>query len=590
MFIKHQLILISVLVIMSMVFIIFFTYEQTSKIIVNKNKEYTSDIILQLKDSMDLNGSQINKIITSTAYDGVVQQYLTEEDYLKRVNLSKNLDNLFRNIIQLREGILDIVILGKDDIFYSMSGSTFFVKQYNDLFMASKDPYYTGIVSLNTGTYEDKKSIIVGMAVYSTDPNIVVENNIGTIAIILDSDIFDSSIEKIRNVSDMKFYLLDRSLNIYHSNDTEGQISWTNILKNNNMQLNTQSIVTIDGKKNILQSEPINSIKGTIVSIMPENRLLGEIIDLRKKVILIFLISLLLIAIPAIFTVNNILLPIKKFLNFISGIKVGEIKNFEKRISIEGYSEMSILANKFNQMLDEIEGLTHTLIETNSVLFRTELEKKQAELNFLESQINPHFLYNTLESIKALALIRGAKEIHDMTKALGRILRYGVNASDEVTLMEELNVVKDYLYIQQVRFKDRIDVYYDISPSTLECIVPKMILQPVVENAIFHGLEPNMKKGCLFVSSEIDSDHTLVISIKDNGVGMSSESLEEITNRLINFNKNNPLNVKVGIGVSNVNNRIKLKWGNDFGLTISSEQEIGTEAVIRIPVRSDSHV
>ncbi|MGG1634947.1 sensor histidine kinase [Paenibacillus sp. NRS-1760] len=590
MLIKHQLMLISLLVIMSMVFIIMFTYEQTSKILVNKNKEYTSDIILQLRDSMDLNGSQINKIITSTAYDGVVQQYLTEDDYLKRVNLSENLDNLFRNIIQLREGILDIVILGKHDIFYSMSGSTFFVKQYNDLFMSSKNPYYTGIVSLNTGTYEDKKSIIVGMAVYSTNPNIVVENNIGTIAIILDSDIFDSSIEKIRNVSNMKFYLLDRSYNIYHSNDTEEQISWINILKNNSMQLNTQSIVTIDGEKNILQSEPINSIEGTIVSIMPENRLLGEIIDLRKKVMLIFLISLLLIAIPAIFTVNNILLPIKKFLIFISGIKLGEIKNFEKRISIEGYSEMSILANKFNQMLDEIEVLTHTLIETNSVLFRTELEKKQAELNFLESQINPHFLYNTLESIKALALISGTKEIHDMTKALGRILRYGVNASDEVTVMEELNVVKDYLYIQQVRFKDRIDVYFDISPSTLKCIVPKMILQPVVENAIFHGLEPSMKKGSLFVSSEIVSEHTLVISIKDNGVGMSSELLEVIRKRLLNFNKDNPLNVKVGIGVSNVNNRIKLKWGNDFGLTIRSEQDIGTEAVLRIPVRSDAHV
>jgi len=590
MFIKHQLMLIAALVILSMVFIVYFTYEQISKIIVVKNKAYAADIIQQIQERIEANGSQMNKIIASIAYDGTIQKFLIEQDYLKRIQLSESLDNLFGNITQLREDILDIVVLGDQDIFYSMRGSTFFVSQYKELFALSKQPYYTEIVTLNNGAYQDEKSIIAGMAVYSTNPNIMAEKNIGVIAIVVKPDTLTSSIEKVRNDSDMKFYLLDRNHNTYYTNDKDDQFTWISTLKNKLESYQAQRIVTIHKERHILQSAYISSINGVVVSVMPEKRLLQDVINLRKKVIFIIIISLILISIPAVFTFNNILLPIKKFLSFISGIREGELNNLKKRIQMEGYSEMSILANKFNQMLDEIEGLTYRLIETNSMLYRTELEKKQAELNFLVSQINPHFLYNTLESIKALAAMRGAKEILDMTKALGRILRYGINASDEVTLKEELGIVKDYLHIQQVRFKERMEFHFDISEETLECIVPKMILQPVIENAIFHGLEPSMNKGKLFISGKIENENTLVICVKDNGVGISRQQLSEIQDRLVNFDKDPSLKVKAGIGVTNVNNRIKLKWGKDYGLSIMSEKEIGTEAIFTIPVRSSTNV
>ncbi len=580
---------IAILTIFSLGLIVLVAYYQTSDIIIKKNKEYTSDMFLQVNETINSNCEQIDKIAMSVAYDMVIQDYLTANDYDEKLTLVPLLDNLFRNITYLREGIMDIVVIGEPGNSYSMKGSTDFVNNYKSLIETHNKPSYIGIEKLNSGIYEDKMCFVVGMPVYSTNPDKFSQNSIGVIALVLNYNIFDSSIEKI-NKTPIKYYLLDSKFSIIANNDNKDNGTRFDLLKYDEIVKNTQTVIPIDGKKSIVQTIALESINGSIISITPQASLLQELYNLREKILMVFVIALALISIPFFITLNNILQPIKKLMDFMVSISSGNLKDLKKRISIQGYSEMTLLANELNQLLDEIDGLTRRLVETSSTLYRVELEKKQSELSFLQSQINPHFLYNTIESIRALASIKGVNEICDMTKALGRILRYGVKGADEVKLSEELDIVKYYIQIQKIRFKDRFEVYEYVSPATLNAIVPKMILQPLVENAIFHGLEPSMKEGSLKIYSEINENNIMIISIKDNGVGIAIDELERTRYKLTNTGLDNPFQISSGIGIINVHNRIKLKYGKEFGISINSEVGIGTEVIVKIPVRRDNNV
>ncbi len=589
MLIRQQMIFIAVLTVLLVGLIILVAYYQTSNILRRNNTEYSSNMVLQVSENISSNCAQIDKIATSIAYDIAVQNYLLAEDYSEKLMLVELLDNLFKNISYLREGILDIVVIGENGNSYSMSGSTDFIRNYVSFIKEHEKPSYTGIEILNSGVYQDKMCLVVGMPVYSTNPDHFSQNSIGVIAIILNYNIFDASIEKI-NMTPVRVYLLDRNLNILANNDSKTNGTRFDLLDYDAIAGNTQTMIPIDGKKSIVHIMPLGGIDGSIVTITTEASLFQELYSLRQKILMISIIALVLISIPFTITVNNILHPIKKLMDFMESIKSGNLKTLKKRIKIDGYSEMTLMANEFNQMLDEINGLTHRLLETSTRLYNAELEKKQSELSFLQSQINPHFLYNTMESIKAMAAIKGNNDICDMTKALSKILRYGVKGADEVKLSDELNIVKAYIQIQKVRFRDRFEVYEYISPATLDSLVPKMILQPIVENAIFHGLEPSMEKGSLIMSSEIDENDHIVISIKDNGVGMEADILEETKCKLNGTDIDNPLKISSSIGIFNVNNRIKLMFGNEYGISINSEQGKGTEVILRIPVRRDSHV
>ena len=178
-------------------------------------------------------------------------------------------------------------------------------------------------------------------------------------------------------------------------------------------------------------------------------------------------IALVLMIIPLLFVSNNILQPLKKFMRLMGEVSLGEKKHLSKRIAVDGYAEMIIMASRFNEMLAEIEKLTDHLLESKRVLYETELIKRRAELTFLQSQINPHFLYNTLESIKGLAAEEGSSQIFELTKALALFFRYSIKGPDMVSLERELTIIKNYIFIHQIRFGKRLQVEYDIRTECL---------------------------------------------------------------------------------------------------------------------------
>lgn len=221
------------------------------------------------------------------------------------------------------------------------------------------------------------------------------------------------------------------------------------------------------------------------------------------------------------------------------------------------------------------------------------LSKKTSEYLALQNQINPHFLYNTLEGIRAEAVISGVDTIAEMTEALATYFRYTISQVDNlVTLEEELANVENYYYIQKFRFGDRLDlmIRYDCEDeySVLQCQIPKLTLQPIVENSIYHGLEQKMEKGHLDIKITATDQH-LIIMVSDDGVGMEKEQVKKMNEvlRSLRLEEMQTESSRGGIAVRNVNNRIKLLFGEEYGISIYSQSGAGTDVEITLPPNYD---
>lgn len=216
--------------------------------------------------------------------------------------------------------------------------------------------------------------------------------------------------------------------------------------------------------------------------------------------------------------------------------------------------------------------------------------RKHAELLALQNQINPHFLYNTLEGIRSEALIAGLDTVAEMTEALASFFRYTISKLDQlVTLEDELENIETYFIIQQFRFGERLRlrIVYDESDwkALFKCKLPKLTLQPIVENAIVHGIERKIAPGQITIRLDM-TEKRLMIRILDDGVGMDEETLLWLNKRLnaISFDYIKPQrDGKGGIALLNVNNRIRLLFGEEYGICVQSKQNVGTDVELTLP-------
>lgn len=257
------------------------------------------------------------------------------------------------------------------------------------------------------------------------------------------------------------------------------------------------------------------------------------------------------------------------------------------RIDIKTEDEINVLIESFNYMIVKIKD------QIEEIKVKADIEKElkeqqiknlemrnllnQSELLFLQSQINPHFLYNTMNSISALATIENAERTKAMIDCVSDMLKYNVKKINEnVTIKEEYKIIEDYLHIQKERFGNRISFKLSYDEEVMDYLMPSMVLQPFVENAIIHGLEPKENDGILEVSIKDDNDNILIL-IKDNGIGMENETLLGLSN----YDESSQ-NTLRGTGVANVVRRLEIEYGRKI-VDINSISGQGTEVMIRLP-------
>ena len=247
--------------------------------------------------------------------------------------------------------------------------------------------------------------------------------------------------------------------------------------------------------------------------------------------------------------------------------------------------------NKLDLLYRELESVYGAAQKLDDETRDRELMETRMKFAQLQNQINPHFLYNTLENIRARAILDDNEVIADMTEALSRFFRYNISKrADIVKLSEELDNIRTYMHIQMYRFSNKFDflVYIHDDEDIMDTMIPKMTLQPIVENAIFHGMEKKIGKGRIEIHVESDTDKVFVL-VEDNGVGMSPEQLEKLTARLSEKEEDSTDSRRRGDGIAmrNINNRLKLLFGEDYGLTISSTEGVGTEVGLVLPRRPE---
>lgn len=304
-----------------------------------------------------------------------------------------------------------------------------------------------------------------------------------------------------------------------------------------------------------------------------KNAFYGKVNEIKKIAMIITITTAFICLLASLFISHRISTPIKNLGRVMKKVESG---NLDERFVVHSKDEIGDLGKGFNTMIGEIKKLIQAVKHEEKL-------KKEAEITALQLQINPHFIYNTLETINSLARKKREPEISRLIVLLGRLLRSSISSFEEkIPIKKEINYIVSYLEIQKVRMREPLNYSISIDPILDEYLSVKWILQPIVENAIIHGIDPLKSSGNIEIIGE-NRGSTILFTIKDNGVGMDSFMLQQIRHQL-KFSSENLAKYKNKIGLYNVQTRIHSHYGSSFGITIDSEVNMGTTVTISIPM------
>lgn len=335
---------------------------------------------------------------------------------------------------------------------------------------------------------------------------------------------------------------------------------------------NGESFVeNINGKDYLVSSLKMSRYDWSIISMIPFDELSKESYIFNVAALSIIILNAFLMFLGAIGISRLISTPITKLLNSMKGVEKGEFK----KVDIEaGNDEIGSLRDAYNIMITEIQNLIDKIVKEQKI-------KRKAELDILQAQIKPHFLYNTFDAISSLALSGKNEQVYQLMKFLGSYYRISLSKGSEViTIKEEIEVVKNYMSIQHVRYGDIFDIRYDIDNNTLNYKIPKLVLQPLVENALYHGIKPKGEKGLIQIRTRYLNPY-IELSVIDDGVGMD----EEIAYNILN---NTEENTKPSFGLKGTIERLRIYYGVNSPVSIKSAKNQGTEVIITIPAKEEA--
>jgi two-component system sensor histidine kinase YesM len=286
---------------------------------------------------------------------------------------------------------------------------------------------------------------------------------------------------------------------------------------------------------------------------------------------------------------SGVIHPLENLIYHIEWLRSHE--NTVRDASTSGSLEIRKLVIQFNALINEKRQLTQNLLTLQNNLYESELNRKQMEITMLKSQINPHFLSNALEAMLGIALRDGHNILGLMIKHLGSIFRYSIRAPEYVRLSDEIFMLEAYLAIQQLRFGEKFEWITNIPEDAKHSVIPKMILQPIVENSIEHGFGMMKSGGRLHITATIE-EKFLKICVYDNGTGIQSAKLAKLKHKLHSYGKKKFLqsSTRTGLGLLNVHYRIRLLYGADCGLNIESKDGEGTNITLILYNRREDDV
>ncbi|GMK40931.1 hypothetical protein PCCS19_39870 [Paenibacillus sp. CCS19] len=507
--------------------------------------------------------SDMDSISTSLLYGPTIENFL-DADVITRILMIDEVDSVFANTINLKENIRGIQLYDKEGKLVAGIG----VGTGESVKSPASGIEYSGILSQpNTDVTTTYYSIAFPIYNFKSE---LLRDYKGTSVFVMNTENFNRILENAKMTPHSRFLLIDQNNKIMaNEGDTPSYNTFDPLLWKND-------------KRYIFQSSELRT-GWKLISIIPKNELLQELNVIQRLNIVTYLIVFGMMCLFLILFFSRIMNPVKALMDFMKSYpKMGG----ERRFNVVVHNEIGVLAVKLNKMLDEIDTLGKEIQITQQQMYEIEIAKKQMEISAFRNQINPHFLYNTLECIRAIAFYHNVQDIAAISASLSNMFRYSVKGGDFVTVREEISHVQEYAQIIDYRFMGKIKIEVEVDEALLDVRTLKMLLQPIVENAVFHGLEKIIDAGSVRIRIHQPALNRIQYVIQDNGYGMDEEQLEKLLEGLRKFEAPGRLEDEGnhGIGLSNIYRRIKLYYGDEAGMAIESRLHSGTEVRITFPV------
>ena len=578
---------VSILVLSAVLAVTVVSLRYTNSSIYENSVMYTQTIIGQLNQNIDSYISYMDNIASLVAGSGDAYKYLYSESGIDALSLKEynqcrqRLTEQFKTILKGRSDIRNIGIVRRENESSSLFNNGMSTRNQNlkldtqhwyadavgkydhyNLTSSHVQNVISGerpwVITLSRGIRNytgegDSDGVVFIDLNYSAISELCTQNSVGTKGYV---------------------FILDQDGNIvYHPQ----QQQLYNELQTENISLimNAKTDVVTAGKgddEKIYALSHSETTGWTIVGCMNMSELLK---NSRKARSIYVLVALGLIAVALVISseiARNITFPIQKLRDSMKRVQKGDFSAAE--IEVYSDNEIGSLTRSFNVMTHKIQDLMAQNIQEQE-------QKRKIELKALQSQINPHFLYNTLDSIIWMAEGKKNEEVGLMTASLARLLRQSISIENElVTIGQEVEYVRSYLTIQKMRYKDKLEFEINVDPRITHAQIIRLVLQPIVENAIYHGLKYKESKGMLKVHG-YELGERIIIDITDDGVGMDEETLKHIYDKhKVNYHSN-------GVGVYNVQQRLVLYYGKEYGIIYHSEKGKGTTATVVIPKKQE---
>ncbi len=551
-------------------------YNATDKVVEENTQDVTSKMIQQVNYDIEYYLRTVEATIDSLKLADTVADYFEEPS---KVNKREAVDYLSSLVVN-REDIINIVlihpngqIITNDDKATIKSSVNFVEEPYYKEAVAEAGMNVSGshVQNIFLGQYQ---WVVSCSSRYQLDSDGIID---GVILVDLNFNLIEDMVSRIA-LGDRGYVFIvdDNDQLVYHP---KSELIYSGI--------RTEEIEGIAlQEEGVLRSEVEEEIVDYIITLSDFShwKVIGKVyvedINVYRETLKNYFVTMVSVAfviaiILSIVLAGTILRPVKRLLSGMSEFQTGQL---DVEVHVESENELGILTTTFNRMTKRIKDL----IEDNK---QSERNKRKSELDALQAQINPHFLYNTLDSIVWMGEAGKNQEVVKMTSSLAKLFRISINKGKEyVTLKQEIEHVESYLIIQQMRYGDKLTYEIDVEPQLLQSRIIKILLQPIVENAIYHGIKQLPGTGLIQIrgfekAHEGTDERYLCIEIEDNGMGMEEDTIKKLLSGAIN-----PEAKGSGVGVYNVDQRIKLYYGDTYGLDIESEPFEGTIIRLTLPL------
>ena len=554
----------------------------------NERGKYEEENLVNMEAYLNSYLEEVDSIAKNVNYNYYLQDYLEtvikeEDDYVDS-GIGKNMrsyemsSQAFSDTLLSRADISSIMIFGKKKMLLNRSMYTYqkVALDYSKLDWYAKavaKPQDAIITGPNRHSFFDTDDEVISLSreVQSYENGtfrgvILINLNMNKI-----TEICNSFQEKQENFICI---INDKGELVYEQQNGRERFAFDE--KENRQELNTalgktkESCFRLNyrGEKYLITRTDMKTTGWTLLSMVPYKSVMAETMAISGVMILAVAITLIVTLLLLNRILTGVVKPLKKLEKYMVQVNPD---NMDQRMEILTDDEIGHLSMKFNQMMDRIRNLKEQVIEEQE-------DKRKYELQALQAQINPHFLYNTLDSIIWMAETNDSN-IVAMTEALAKLFRISLNkGNEEISLERELEHVKNYLIIQSMRYADKFTYEISAEPGVERCRTIKLILQPIVENCIYHGIKKKRGTGKITIRA-YRREQNLIIEVSDDGCGMPEEICRKIPSDEIESE-----NISgSGIGVKNVNERIQLRFGKKYGLSYSSEEGVGTTVTYVLP-------